>query len=254
MDSIRNFRELGGLPVSGGTIRAGLLFRSGHLGTMSDDDAQRVLDLGIRTIVDLRSDNDIATEGADRVPDGVAHHRVPITDDAGRGEDLRTLIMRADLDELRERFGDGRGHEIARTGSVAFVEDPERQANFAEAMTIVADPDNWPLLWHCSGGKDRAGWIGTSVLLATGASTDTIVDHYVESNQALGENAWLGAGELTDLIRPFLGVHEDYVRGQLAAVDQQWGSGESLFRDGFGLDDGVVQRLRDALVAPASAS
>jgi len=252
VESVSNLRELGGIPVVGGAIAEGQLFRSGHLGALSDQDEARLIDAGIRTIIDLRSDNDIASEGPDRVPAGVAHHRVPIHDDAGRGDDLRTIIMRGDLDELRAEMGEGRGHRIARDGAAGFVENPDRMASFARAMEVVTDPDNWPLLWHCSAGKDRAGWIGTAVLLAAGAEDDVIVDHYLESNHRIGASALFPESELKDLIRPFLEVHEDYVRAQLAVVDQRWGGPAGLYRDGFGLASDVVDRFRAELVVVAA--
>lgn len=248
MESISNFRELGSVAVATGQIRPGVLFRSGHLASMSDDDAARFQEAGIRTIVDLRSDGDIASEGADRVPAGVDHHRVPIHDDAGRGDDLRTIIMRGDIDELRAEMGDGRGHQIALDGAAAFAENPERMASFSSAMALVTDPDNWPLIWHCSAGKDRAGWVGTAALLAAGASDDVIVDHYLQSNLAIGAAALFPEGELKELIRPFLEVHEDYVRAQLAVVENRWGGVAGLFQDGFGLGDEVVDRFRSALL------
>jgi protein-tyrosine phosphatase len=249
MESISNFRELGGLPVADGAIGPGRLFRSGHLGRLSDAEADRLGELGIRTILDLRSDRDIADEGPDRVPAGIQHHRVPIHDDAGGGAGMREIIMRGDLDELREMMGEGRGHALARDGSAQFVQNPQRRAAFAAAMGIVLDPDNWPVLWHCSGGKDRAGWVATSALLLAGASTETIVEHYVESNTAVGAAAWLEDGELKDLITPFLGVHEDYVRAQLAAVEELWGGAEGLFSDGYGIGPDAVDRFLAALVA-----
>ncbi|MDG2026118.1 MAG: tyrosine-protein phosphatase [Acidimicrobiales bacterium] len=248
MDSISNFRELGGLPADNGSVAPGRLFRSGHLGAMSDADSARFADHGIRTIVDLRSDGDIESEGSDRVPPGVTHHRVPIFDDAGRGDDLRAIIMRGDIDELREMMGDGRGHQIALDGAAEFVANTDRMASFAQAMAIVTEPDNWPVIWHCSAGKDRAGWVGTSVLLAVGAPTQVIVHHYLQSNEARGTRALFKDGELKDLIRPFLEVHEDYIRAQLAVVNDQWGGVDGLFHDGYGLDAGALDRLRSAVI------
>ncbi len=249
MESVRNFRTLDNLPVAGGTIRSGLLYRSGHLAGLSDDDAQRISDLGIRTIIDLRTESDIASEGEDRVPDGARHHRVPIYDEAGRGDDLRARILGGSLDSVRAEMGDGRAHQMAIDGAVAFVLDAARRATFATATAIVIDPDNWPVLWHCSAGKDRAGWLGTTVLLAAQASPETIIDHYLESNRMVGHAAMIPEGEMKELIRPFIEVHEDYVNAQLAAVSQRWGDAAGLFDDGFGISAEALQRFRAALVA-----
>ena len=249
MESVSNFRELSNLPVSGGTIAPGVLFRSGHLADLSDEDSQQITEAGIRTFVDLRTANDIKSEGADRVPNGVTHHHVPIFDDGGSGERLRDMIMRGDLNELREQFGDGKSHQLALDGAAGFAENPDRMASFATAMAIVTNPDNWPLLWHCSAGKDRAGWVGTSVLLAAGATPDVIVDHYLESNKARGTISLSWEGELKDLIHPFLAVQEDYVRAQLDVVENTWGGVEGLYRDGFGLSEEALDQFRNALIA-----
>lgn len=253
MESINNFRELGNLPVANGVIRPGLLFRSGHLAAMSDNDAQQLTESGLRTIVDLRNDSDIDSEGLDRVPKGVAHYRVPIYDDAGRGDDLRATIIRGDMNALRAEMGEGRGHQLALDGSVGLVVNAERRATFAAAMTIITDPHNWPLLWHCSAGKDRAGWIGTAVLLAADASPETIVNHYLESNGRVGSAERFPDGELKELIRPFIEVHREYVLAQLAAVEDHWGSTEALFLDGFGIGADALLRFRTALVSSPPA-
>lgn len=250
MESISNFRELGNLPVANGTIRPGLLFRSGHLAEISDNDVQRLRNLGLRTIVDLRTDSDLDSEGTDRVLEGVVHYRVPIHDDAERGNDLRATIMRRDMDHLRAQMGEGRGHQMALDGAVSFVLNAERRATFAAVLAIVIDPNNWPVLWHCSAGKDRAGWAGTALLLAADASPETIVDHYLESNGRVGAADRFPEGELKELVRPFVEVREDYVRAQLTAVRDRWGSTEALYRDGFGIDADALRRFNTALVEP----
>ncbi len=252
MDGIDNFRELGGLAVQAGMVRPGVFFRSGHLAGATDADLDGLVERGIRTVIDLRTDTDVAAEGEDRLPDGVDHHRVPIPDDAGRGAETRALIMRGDLGEIRAEMGEGRAHAMATAGAAEFVRDDERNATFGRVLALVADPDNWPVLWHCSAGKDRAGWVGTLVLLGLGAEQVVIVDHYVESNRHL-RGVW-GAlfpdGELKDLLRPYLEVHEDFVRAQLEVVDRQRGGRSALYREGFGLPDQVIERFIAAAVDP----
>ena len=53
---IANFRELGGYPAGNGqTVRFGRLFRSGHLVNASSSDLKKMRELGIRTVIDLRT-------------------------------------------------------------------------------------------------------------------------------------------------------------------------------------------------------
>ena len=56
LDGPSNFRDLGGLPVTGGgSTRFGLVYRADRLCTLSDADLRRLEEIGIRHVFDLRS-------------------------------------------------------------------------------------------------------------------------------------------------------------------------------------------------------
>ncbi|WP_036315710.1 tyrosine-protein phosphatase, partial [Microbacterium sp. B24] len=57
-----NFRDVGGLPASGSVTRAGVLFRSGNLAGLDDAGRDALVALGIRRVVDLRADDEVAVE------------------------------------------------------------------------------------------------------------------------------------------------------------------------------------------------
>ena len=102
MEGIPNFRGLCGLPAADGAqVRPGVMYRSGHLADSTDADRERLQELGIKTVVDLRTDGDIDSDGHDVVPDGIRHVRVPIHDDAVQGEEIRHHVFDADMDEVR---------------------------------------------------------------------------------------------------------------------------------------------------------
>jgi protein-tyrosine phosphatase len=252
MEGIPNFRELGGLPAADGRqVRSGMMYRSGHLADTTQADRQALLGLGIKTVVDLRTPHDISVEGSDSLPDGINHVHVPIHDDAGNGEEIRTLVSSGDMELVRAAFGDGRALEMGRKGSAAMAYRGPRMDSFRPAIEVVTDPASWPVLWHCSAGKDRAGWTATAVLLAVGATQGTIVDHYMESNGRgmSGRSDW-ATPELRELLDPFVFVQEEYVEAQIEAVDNDWGGIEAMFVDGYGLDGGHVDTLRSELLEP----
>ena len=60
-----NVRDVGGLPtVDGRTTRPGVLLRSDNLQDLSAADVTRLVDeLGLRTVVDLRSTGEVHLEG-----------------------------------------------------------------------------------------------------------------------------------------------------------------------------------------------
>ena len=248
MHGIDNFRELGGLPTGGGRVRPGVLFRSGHLASATDDDHATLMALGVRTVVDLRNDLDIEAEGPDRLPHGIDYVRAPIGSDPAQGSEIRRLIMRGDLAELRIRFGDGRGQQMAIEGAVGMVADGPDAATFGPALAVIADPARWPVLWHCSAGKDRAGWVATAVLLSLGTPTSAIVDHYLESNHRRRTRAVDGNHELSELLAPFLFVDAAYVHAQLEAVDERCTSSTSVLEELYDLSPAAVAAFRTALV------
>ncbi len=255
MDGVANFRGIGGLgTVDGRTTVGGLVWRSGHLGRASEGDLARLEALAVRTVVDLRTPDDIAHDGADVVPAGTTELPVPIPDDAGAGADIRAMIVRGDEDEMRDVWSDGRSAEIAVRGATKMVTEPSRVAVFARVLDVVTDPSNWPLLWHCSAGKDRAGWVGTSLLLLLGVERDAVVAHYLESNRgsdarvaAMVKSGFVTPGSL-ELMRPFVQVMEAAVISQMAAVDDHWGGVEAMFQDGFGFSAERIADLRDRLL------
>ena len=59
-----NFRDLGGYAASDGrTIKWGLVYRSGELSQLSNDDVGKLEGLGIRAVVDLRSPEEVSARG-----------------------------------------------------------------------------------------------------------------------------------------------------------------------------------------------
>ena len=113
MDGVTNFRGIGGLStLDGRTTAGGLLWRSGHLAGTSEVDRDRLEALGIRTVVDLRTEGDIAADGTDAVPAGMERLSLPSPHDPGAVADITAFILRGDEAEMRAVWSDGRSAEI----------------------------------------------------------------------------------------------------------------------------------------------
>ncbi len=120
---------------------------------------------------------------------------------------------------------------------------------YATFLRHVLEADR-PVLFHCSAGKDRAGWAATLIGIALGVPEEQLIEHYMLSNvhrpveqriQFFRER-----GIDAELIRPFLQVDESYLRAALGAVDDGWASREDYLTDalGFGADDRALMRER----------
>lgn len=242
MESIRNFRPLGGQTTAGGhRVRAGLVFRSGHLADASDADLDALVELGICTVFDFRNNGDLAVEGPNRLPDGVVQISLPMFDSAnpsGTRQNFSSLTAA----ELEERFGDGKAFQWMKEASAQSVGDPGRTAQFGEFVRGLLAPGAIPVLFNCSAGKDRTGWAASLLLLAVGVPEDQVVDHYLETNRHVN------ASRYGELMRPVATVHEDYFAEQMRVLADTWGNFDQYWTNGLGLDEGHRQALRDLLL------
>lgn len=156
-----NFRDVGGLPAREGTTRSGVLFRSGNLAGLDDTGRDALVGLGIRRIVDLRADDEVAIE-----PSRVA------------GLDLETIRIPLFLGSVASFFIEDLSLADVYRGLVD--ESAERLVEVARAVLEGA-----PALVHCTVGKDRTGVVVALLLDAVGVEEDAIVADYARTEQKL---------------------------------------------------------------------
>ena len=157
----RNFRDLGGHPtMQGRRTRSNMVFRSAHLAEVPDESPIR--SAGLRTVVTLQSRTEISILGpphADVLRE-VRWEHIPIGDRWFREREPISLIP-------------GREHH-------AIIHD--FRADWRTFFNILAEREVYPLLFHCSAGRDRTG-VGAAMLLELlGVSRERIVADFLESN------------------------------------------------------------------------
>lgn len=159
-----NFRDLGGYVGAGGrSVRWRVLFRADGLHRLTAADAAALRELGLRTVVDLRTLDEVTERGRiDPHPD-VTYHHLPMFDVLPPAEELprweRPDFVAA---EYRRMLTAG-GPTIGRV------------------LELLADPDTYPVAYHCFAGKDRTGIMSAIVLELLGVADDDIVADYALS-------------------------------------------------------------------------
>ena len=253
-DAIANFRDLGGHRTRDGRrLCSGRLFRSGHLGRASQRDRELLAGLGIRRVFDFRTPRDIESDGADQLPLGAEAVLLPMHDPS-TAKDLRGLIESATPEELEEMFGNGGAEQLMQRGAAGLVE--KRSAQYAEFLAGLADSEAYPALFHCSAGKDRAGWAGSVVLLALGVDEAEVIEQYLLSNRAADEiAASTGGGTHIDnwrgLLLPLLQVRREYIEASFQAVRDEYGDFDTYLRKALDFSDAQRNRLQAHLLEPA---
>jgi protein-tyrosine phosphatase len=180
-------RDLGGLSCGDTTLRRGRLVRSSMLGPLSPAGREAVRTHGIRTVIDLRADDEVA-EAPSPYREGLAYRHAPFI--AARTMGLHRAAVEGTLsDELRRLTVPGGGLAIA--------------------VQAIAESEPGIVL-HCLAGRDRTGIVIAIVLAAIGVPDDDIVADYVASD-----------AELADNYVKFKGLNPDKVAEVDAAIERR---------------------------------
>ncbi len=111
-----------------------------------------------------------------------------------------------------------------------------------------------PVLFHCSGGKDRTGVAAMLILLALGASDETIYADFVQTNECRRpelEKIWAehaeeiaARPEQKKFYQGIAGVHPESVELVLSTIRSRCGSADAYLEAEYGLTPARLMRLR----------
>jgi protein-tyrosine phosphatase len=243
---IKNFRDLGGYPAAGGAkTRWNRLYRSGHLARLSRHDGNQFSELGIHTVVDFRTAGERKKE-PDRLPDGSVDRVVELP-----------MLDPADSPLLREMQTRMSENRFAGFDADALMRDTYRELatvyteSYRAFVAALVETSGKPVLWHCTGGKDRSGFAAAIVLKLLGADDETIMSDYLLSSEYADRGrrmvmaVRIAKGRAAaDTIAQLFRVQSSWLAASLEAIDSRWGSFDSYRREALDLGDDDVAGLR----------
>lgn len=238
VDGAPNFRDIGGYETADGRrVRYGKLFRSGMLVGVSDEGLATLEALGIRTVIDLRTQVEVDALGPDRLPDSarIVQIRVP-----SAGADPM----------VAEALKTGRFPYLPDLVSVNRAYITDDAAEFGDLLTLLADPANLPAVVHCLGGKDRTG-VSTALLLTIlGVPWPTVQQDYLLSNVHFSDSGGDQPDSLNRVMANSLGHAPDFgdeaSRREFFVLRPEYIDVvlEEITKDGRTFDDFVRNELR----------
>lgn len=256
-EGLQNTRDLGGMATSEGKrIREGLLYRSGQLFFATEADLRKLNSLDIGLVVDFRSMPE-REEKPDPAIEGAQNLHLPII------QDVRAGITRGSE-------GNGRMIDMVLSGHMSedmvdqhmrrmyyeFVTEPFANGQYARFITeaVATAKQGKATLWHCTAGKDRAGFATVIMLEVLGVGRESIFADYMQTNACLTETVdeliVTLAGRLpTEVsigpLRRFFLADESYLASAYDAIDERFGSFDSFLEQALRID----QPTRSAIQA-----
>jgi protein-tyrosine phosphatase len=178
-----NVRDVGGMPtVDGGETVYRRLLRSENLQELTADDIALLVDeIGVTTVVDLRSTRELMTEGPaplDAV-DGVQHAHHPVLKEFLDASDTvaAALLLTAQQEDI-ERYPD----DLMTGHYLGYLENRPEEVVGA-LRSIITAPG--AAIVHCAAGKDRTGVVIALALTIAGVEPEVIVADYAATNERL---------------------------------------------------------------------
>lgn len=160
------------MAADGSRLETGRIYRSASLDQISDQGLDTLRSLGIRTVIDLRSQPEIERHGTfptERLPVRWIHVVSPFGPPTGR-RDRRSAALIDHPDPMALLF-----RMIVTDGRELLL----------GALRAIADPVAPPVVFHCTSGKDRTGMLAVLIQLLAGVDLDEALVDFEHSTEAM---------------------------------------------------------------------
>ena len=240
LEAVHNFRDLGGYATADGrSTRWRTLFRSDGLYRLRGaDDMSRVRQLGLKSVIDLRTEREQREQGIFPTDDiEVTFHHLSIVDVTW--SDTETPEFDDEVEFLVWGYRD-----MLEIGS----------SRFADAMHVLAQTDSLPAVFHCAAGKDRTGVLAALLLSSLGVDDAHICADYGLTQDAMRRTIAWSKVHRPELAERYATIPKAYLAADpramqiiLTELAQQHGSVRNYVRE-IGVADDTVEALGNLLL------
>ncbi len=227
-----NFRDLGGYHTRDGrVVRWRQIFRSNHLGRLTEADVEVLRGLGLRSAFDFRGTEERVAAMCGVA--GIAVHSLPI----------EPTVVAA----LRARRADG--NLLSSSDALEVMRDSYRnyvRYNTPSFRVLFAHllEDRAPLVIHCTAGKDRTGFACALILHALGVPEHVIAEDYLLTNRFYRRDPTASSDLPEDVREALASVEASFLAAAFEAIGADYSDLENYFSDGLGLGAGERARLQ----------
>jgi len=221
-------------------VRWRRLFRSDHLGGLTEADKALLTRLGLARAFDFRGQAERAAVTYE-LP-GVTQHSLAIEP---------TVVQRLqDLVSSGQALTPERAAELMTELYRALVNDQSHR--FAELFEHLLQAEG-PVVFHCTAGKDRTGFAAALILLALGVPRDLVLEDYLITNRVFQHPPAAQGGLPAEVLAVLWRVQPGFLEAALHAVDTDHGGVERYLSKRLGMGPAARQQLAQRYLAPDPA-
>lgn len=208
IDKIENMRDIGGYAVGDNkVVKVGKIIRTNCPTNLNNKDLKKLIDMGFKTIIDLRSDEEI--------------------------KDKKSIFFNNPKFEYNHINinGDGRLPESKEKILDSYIEMLDGKEKIKKFFDILNETENG-IIYYCNAGKDRTGVMTACILKLLGVDNKDIIADYLVSGVFLKEKLLNYANSMKDRdIYPIINPNYDTMNNLLNYIVSKYGSIEGYLRE-----------------------
>ncbi|QIK58172.1 tyrosine-protein phosphatase [Erysipelothrix sp. HDW6A] len=258
LTGIRNFRGLGGISTKDGyVVKNNLIFRSQALTNLSEEDINLLEQVGIKSVVDFRSLEEVEAAPDDIIKGAVYYNITPnamVAKEAAKdsNDKVNNNILKEIPDEMKHFLDNP--DQLLIGEMKRFVSGDDAIMVYKKFIHMFKDKSNLPIIFHCRGGKDRAGFAAMLILLALGVSKEAIIEEYLLTEQLNKENNILKMAryeekykdkKILELRKSLMSAKESYILAAFEEIEQKYQSIENYLEKVLDLTSDNLNQIRE---------
>ncbi|MBC1521525.1 tyrosine-protein phosphatase [Listeria aquatica] len=261
VEGMNNFRDMGGYSAADGKmVKWGKLYRSDHLYNATDRGVEYLRQLGIHTVIDYRSDDEIEKYPNRDLADNVQTYKLdPAAHTAELSAQFSSSKQEEDQNLIREIIAQKQNGTLVNRYDIVmkqyenFVFQEKSQIAFAEMLRIAVNPKAAAIVQHCRGGKDRTGFGAMLLLGVLGVQkADLVADYMLTAANREERNRvkMTRYRELTDdeevlhYLYSLIDTRPEFIEASIEKIETSFGSIQNYAKEALGLSDAEVDSLK----------
>lgn len=268
---LNNVRDLGGMVnTDGKRIRDGSLIRSGELFGADESDVRHLSELA-EIVIDMRTDLERAPHPDPEIP-GIENIVLPIIENIVPGI---TREQGADVALMEVMTSPEGARDYMIETYLALISEETAAKGYSEFLRMLCEPRKKAILWHCTAGKDRAGFAAAIIEHILGMDRDTIMEDYLYTNECIFGKDGSGGPSIDNMmalgletvedeeqkkkmkmffennmdkimesIEYLFGAKEEYLQALFDEIDKRFGSFDDYLTKELGVDKALKDKLR----------